>query len=49
MNLAIELEAVQIENQEQAKQLNFLGSPTVRVNGVDIDPAAGSAQFSGFT
>lgn len=28
-----------IETEEEAKQHRFPGSPTIRVNGVDIDPA----------
>ncbi|MCW5935250.1 MAG: DUF2703 domain-containing protein [Fimbriimonadia bacterium] len=28
-----------IETEEEARQNRFLGSPTIRVNGVDIDPA----------
>ena len=29
-----------IENSTQALQNKFLGSPTVRVNGIDVEPAA---------
>ena len=29
-----------IENLEAAERERFLGSPTVRVNGVDVDPTA---------
>jgi glutaredoxin len=49
MKLDIALEPIQIDDQKQARELNFLGSPTIRINGVDIDPSARSAQFSGFT
>lgn len=31
-----------VETVEAADELRFLGSPTVRVNGEDVDPAAGS-------
>jgi hypothetical protein len=31
---------VNVSDQEAAERLRFLGSPTVRVNGVDIDPGA---------
>ncbi len=37
---AIELRAV--ETLEAAEQERFLGSPSVRVDGVDIDPGAGN-------
>lgn len=38
------VECVKVETEEQAERLQFPGSPTVRINGVDIDPegAAGS-------
>lgn len=31
---------VRVESEEEAKRLRFPGSPTVRVNGVDIEPVA---------
>lgn len=37
------------ESQKQAAEFRFLGSPTVRVNGLDIDPAAREATSYGFT
>lgn len=41
---AIELHAV--ESVEAAEKLRFLGSPTIRVNGTDVDPgASGRADF----
>jgi len=49
MKLSIVLESIQIDDERQARELDFLGSPTIRVNGVDIDPSARSARFSGFT
>jgi len=35
------VETVEIRSAEEAVRLRFLGSPTVRINGVDIDPNAG--------
>lgn len=32
---------IRIDNDEQATAQRFLGSPTVRVNGVDIEPGSG--------
>ena len=32
------LELVPVETQEQAQRLRFIGSPTVRVDGLDLDP-----------
>ena len=34
------VQVVWIEGDEEAKRLRFLGSPTVRVDGVDVDPGA---------
>ena len=42
--VALKLEAsvgtVEVETPEEVFRLRFLGSPTVRINGLDIDPAA---------
>ena len=35
-----ELELRRVETAEAAERERFLGSPTVRVNGVDVDPTA---------
>jgi len=40
MGLTIPVTEVQITTPEEAQQRRFLGSPTVLVNGVDIDPNA---------
>lgn len=40
--VAARVEVVSVESEEDAKRLQFLGSPTVRVDGADIDPTAGS-------
>ena len=34
------IELVQVADPEAAARLRFLGSPTVRVNGVDVEPGA---------
>ena len=31
---------IRVESEEDAKKLRFLGSPTVRVDGVDVDQTA---------
>lgn len=31
---------MRVQNDDEAMRLRFLGSPTVRVDGVDIDPSA---------
>lgn len=38
--VAAELEEVEVRDQADAERLRFLGSPTVRVDGVDIEPGA---------
>ena len=42
------VEEVQVQNTEDAERLRFLGSPSVRVDGVDIEPAARSSTGYGF-
>jgi len=36
----ITLKKVKISSEKDAKNLRFLGSPTIRINGVDVDPDA---------
>ena len=33
-----EVEVVKVETEEQARELRFVGSPTIRVDGQDIEP-----------
>ena len=47
--LDVHLASVRVDDERQAREINFLGSPTIRVNGHDIDPAARGALFTGFT
>lgn len=35
-----EIELVNVPDADAARRLRFLGSPTVRVNGVDVEPGA---------
>jgi Domain of unknown function (DUF2703) len=35
---------VNVDTEEQAKQLNFVGSPTIRINGEDIESEAEQRQ-----
>jgi hypothetical protein len=48
LGIEIDLKMVPVESQDQAQQWNFLGSPTVQVNGLDIEPSARSATAFGF-
>jgi len=37
-----EVEVFKVETEEQARELRFVGSPTIRVDGQDIDPPSDS-------
>lgn len=39
--VAADVEIIDVADSEQAELLHFLGSPTVRVDGRDIEPGAG--------
>lgn len=41
--LHVEVEMIRVETDEGAKQQRFLGSPTIRVDGVDIETEARKA------
>jgi hypothetical protein len=36
----VNIDVIKIESDEQAKRLRFLGSPTILLNDIDIDPKA---------
>ncbi len=36
--ISSEVEIVKVETEEQARRLGFVGSPTIRIDGRDIDP-----------
>ena len=40
LDLSAHVEEIQVTTQTDAERLRFLGSPTVQVNGVDIEPGA---------
>src|SRR6266853_224093 len=42
--ISAEVLEVDVSNASMAQQLAFLGSPSVRVNGLDVEPAARSAR-----
>jgi len=45
--LAVAVTEIPVASAEQAKTLGFPGSPTIRVNGADVDPEVESfSQFS---
>jgi glutaredoxin len=42
-----EIEKINIESEEEAKKHGFLGSPTIRINGLDVEPAARGRRDAG--
>ena len=48
LGVPVHLQKVLVESPEQAVALKFLGSPTVHVNGLDVDPAARLHTHYGF-
>jgi len=49
IGILIDLATIQINTYDEIMEWNFMGSPTVRVNGVDIDPSARGDSLAGFT
>jgi hypothetical protein len=46
--LETEIRLIRVESEDQARILGFLGSPTVRIDGVDIEPGTGDSRGFGF-
>ncbi len=40
------LEIIKVETDEQAQSLQFIGSPTILINGQDIDPPSSVAYYA---
>ena len=38
--LSAEISQIQVSDQATARKIGFLGSPSVRVNGLDVEPTA---------
>lgn len=49
MKITINLTVSIIETAEQAKKERFIGSPTVQINGLDIEPASREIDMFGVT
>ncbi len=45
LGLKEEVRLVRVESREEAERLRFLGSPTVRVNGKDVESSIASEGF----
>lgn len=49
LHISIDIVMVVVDTEEQANRLRFLGSPTVRIDGVDIEPSTQDAHAFGLT
>jgi len=49
LNIPIRIEKVIISTQEEANTHKFMGSPTVQINGVELDPKMRDNKSYGFT
>jgi hypothetical protein len=47
-HIRVNLERIRVESPDQASALRFLGSPTVQVGGLDVEPGARSRSDYGF-
>jgi hypothetical protein len=47
LDLAAEVSEIMVDTVEKARELRFLGSPSIRVNGHDIEPGADQRQDYG--
>jgi hypothetical protein len=45
-DVSAEIEIIKVETEEQVQHLHFIGSPTIRVNGQDIDPPPSDAHYA---
>ncbi len=41
-----EIEIIKVETEEQAQRLRFIGSPTILIEGRDIDPPPSNARYA---
>lgn len=48
LSLKEDFEMINIETDQMAQEHNFIGSPTIRINRVDIDPKARNAKVTGY-
>jgi hypothetical protein len=44
--VSVKIEVLKVETDEQAQSLRFIGSPTIRINGQDIDPPPADAYYA---
>jgi len=41
-----DVEVIEVKSEEQAQELHFVGSPTILVNGQDIDPPPPDSRYA---
>lgn len=41
-----QLKVIKVETEEEAQRLRFVGSPTILMNGQDIDPPSAGARYA---
>jgi hypothetical protein len=46
--LPAEVSEIEVKDESAAKALKFFGSPTIRINGIDIDPDSRNVAETGF-
>ena len=44
LDIPVEVKVIEITSQAQAKKRGFVGSPTVRVNGLDVEPGTNGSR-----
>ena len=49
VGVAIEIERLVVETEEDVQKCKFIGSPTVRINGLDVDTGSRGIKTYGFT
>jgi hypothetical protein len=45
-HMQADIEIINVETEEQAQQVCFVGSPTIQINGQDIDPPSIDAPYA---
>src|SRR5262245_56211155 len=48
-NVSAEIFEINVADDDQARAIGFLGSPTIRINGVDVEPAARTGRQPGMS
>lgn len=48
LDLDENFEMINIDSGEKAKEYNFIGSPTIRINSIDLDPNAREKEVTGY-